>query len=135
MNIKDSILLNVEPKEKILEEESVEVKEIDYVARALNSISNLVREMTYIKSDIDNCHKPLVTPYANMITKTKAMSDEDYSLLLEKIKNFYLKKIDLIKDSVYDIFEDKDKEEDKEKKEEEHPEMAQAEIQVYKGDF
>lgn len=134
MNIKDSILLNVEPKEKILEEESVEVKEIDYVARALNSISNLVREMIFIKSDIDNCHKPLVTP-ANMITKTKAMSDEDYSLLLEKIKNFYLKKIDLIKYSVYDIFEDKDKKEDKEKKEEEHPEMAQAEIQVYKGDF
>lgn len=126
MKLKDSMLLNsgVKKDKNYLLTESVKTKELSLMSSAINNVSSFLNGVEYAIKDL-NCKKDKLHGVGAMPTLSYAgpyadLTTEEKKVLKEKLKSFYMSKMDFIKESLEEMFKEEQEEEEEEEKEEEN---------------
>lgn len=124
MKLKDSMLLNsgVKKDKNYLLTESVKTKELALMSSAINNVSSFLNSVEYALKDLnckkDKLHGVGAMPNPAYMGPYSDLSAEEKKVLKEKLKSFYMSKMDFIKESLEDLFKEEESEEEEEEKEE-----------------
>lgn len=136
MNLKDAMKLNsgIEKNTSFLLEENAKSKQLQILSRAMSNVSSFIDNIEWSLKEL-GCDKQkhlhqlgaVVSPDSSQFG---SLSKEEKMMIKEKLKNFYLGKLDFIAETVKEMFDEKEEEKEPEEEDFEKPVVA-----VYKASY